>query len=162
MSGPKRPHKVRVLYPKLADGSVPPRPRPTAVGPTCPTWVPAEGKREWKRIIPELAAMGTLADADRASIAAYCAAYARWVAAEKIINQNGVLVEGYRGVTAKNPACQVARDQRAQMLLFARELGLTPKAREHISLHPTEDDVDEGYDDGFFGDRPAQQPRRPS
>jgi P27 family predicted phage terminase small subunit len=138
------PANVRQLRARPgAPGPHPPKPAPAWEPPTCPSWLAAEAKREWRRILPELEAMGLLAKADRATIAGYCSAWSRLVEAEKLIAEHGVLVEGYRGSLVKNPACQLARDAAAQVAAAARELGLTPRARESLSTSPAELDEDE-------------------
>lgn len=143
---PRRPHQAKVieLPPTHHEPPGPPRPRPGR--PTCPSWMPKDGRAEWRRVLPELELMGLALRADRATLAGYCASYARWVEAERLISADGVIVDGYRGGRVKHPAAQIARDSRASMLVFARELGLTPRSREGISLTGPElvDDDDDG------------------
>jgi phage terminase small subunit len=43
----------------------------------------AEAKKEWRRITPELQSLGLIARIDRAALALYCQAYARWVWCEE-------------------------------------------------------------------------------
>lgn len=125
------------------------KPRPIMAPPRCPAWMPRDGKRIWRDLVrllhTELAVLTAL---DAAALEGFCSAYSRWVEAEREINRDGVVIEGYRGGRVKHPALQIARDQREAMLKFARELGLTPKAREAISL-PMEDPGDD--DEDLFG-----------
>src|SRR4051812_36960048 len=49
--------------------------------PSCPTWLAAEGKAEWRRIAAQLDGAGLLTTADRAALAALCDAWADYVLA---------------------------------------------------------------------------------
>lgn len=134
------PYPLAVL--KGYAGAPPLRPRPEPKPPACPSWVPAEGRREWRRLVPILDRAGVLSHLDRAVLASFCTTYARLVEAEKAISDRGILVEGYRGSIVKNPAVQVARDARAALVVLARELGLSPKAREALRV-PLDDDIED-------------------
>ena len=48
--------------------------------------------------MPELEAAGLLARADRAALAAYCQAWARWVEAEQKIQSSGPVLKGQHGL----------------------------------------------------------------
>lgn len=119
------------------------RPRPTPKPPSCPTWMPVDGKRAWKRLVPILDDLGILSTLDEGVLAGFCASYARMVEAEREVTRDGVTIEGYRGSRVKHPALQIVRDSRSTLLSFARELGLTPKARELLSMPLVDDDPDD-------------------
>src|SRR3954470_22329956 len=57
-------------------------PQPEAAMPTCPSFLSKEAKKEWRRLSGELYILGLLTRLDRAALAGYCAAYARWAEAE--------------------------------------------------------------------------------
>jgi P27 family predicted phage terminase small subunit len=122
-------------------------PQPRAKAPGCPTWLPAEGKAEWRRVVPELDRIGMLTKVDRAALAAYCAAWALLVRATRDVEANGLIaeavdkeVETVDGVVhlivrrTKNPAVLIARDAAAQVRQFCAEFGLTPSARSRMDL----------------------------
>lgn len=112
--------------------------------PKCPTWMPRPGRKLWRDTVQYLHAdLGVLTALDTAALSGFCASYGRWVQAEQEISEHGILVEGYRGSRVKNPAAQIARDNREAMLKFARELGLTPKAREALTLPLDDPDNDD-------------------
>jgi P27 family predicted phage terminase small subunit len=110
-------------------------PKPRGGPPGCPSFLPAEAKAEWRRVV---AAMPDrfITDADRAALAVYCARWAVFVAATKEIHARGrgVIVKGYRGSRVKNVALQVQREAAADVKAFAVEFGLTPSARTRIEL----------------------------
>lgn len=62
-------------------------PKPAVKAPSCPRHLIGEARREWKRISRELLALKLLSEVDRAALAAYCQAWARWVYAEEKINR---------------------------------------------------------------------------
>ncbi len=53
----------------------------------CPQWLWREAKREWRRIVPILVEEGFAETVNRFDLANYCQAWARWVEAEKLINE---------------------------------------------------------------------------
>jgi len=110
---------------------------PTGI-PTCPSWLSREAKREWNRVIRELK---NLNKNNRSTLAGYCSAYARWRAAEEVLNKEGLTMEARHGVRAR-PEVKIAQDALTQMKAFAIELGITPKS--HINIPgPTKKPEDE-------------------
>lgn len=120
LNGESRPSRINKREPKHAPGA-----------PGCPSWLPAEGKAEWRRIVPDLDRLGMLAKVDRAALAAYCQQWATLVQAQKEIDKRGLLVEG-DGRIVKNPAVLAAKDAAAAVRLFASEFGLTPSSRARM------------------------------
>jgi P27 family predicted phage terminase small subunit len=117
-------------------------PKPKGI-PTCPSHLDADAKREWKRIGPELMRLGLLTAVDRAALAAYCAAYSRWAAAERNVQKFGVVIKAPRtGTPMHNPYVQVANTSLDQMRKFAIEFGLTPASRSRIQADPLPSDED--------------------
>ncbi len=111
--------------------------------PSPPSWLPREGKAEWRRIVAAVEAWpGWLRSTDRAALVAYCAAWAVWVEAMRDVAERGALVPGRSSADAardgaglvKNPSVQVARDAAVSLRSWARELGFTPDARGRIDL----------------------------
>jgi len=109
-----------------------------------PRWLSDEAKKVWRRTVKQLAQMGVLYESDGDSLAAYCEAVSRHAAASKMVQAEGILVEGRNGLLVKNPAVQVARDAEATIKSFAQEFGLTPSARTRIKVDRTDgDDLDD-------------------
>ena len=109
---------------------------------SCPTWLTDEAKKEWKRVIAELDALGMVQSVDRASLSSYCQAWARWKSAEAIVSSEGqtfkepVLdkqgsVVGHK--VKRHPATIVARDERTSMLRSAALFGFDPSSRTRLS-----------------------------
>ena len=125
---------------KLIDGNPGKRPintnEPKATGgkPTCPSHLSPTAKAEWKRISGTLHELGILTTVDRAALAAYCQAYARWVDAEKRLAETPPLIKTPSGYVQQSPWLSVANKQMELMGRFMAELGITPASRSRIAL----------------------------
>lgn len=111
---------------------------PTPTGtPTCPRHLSKEAKAEWRRISEELSAMGLLTKVDRAALAAYCEAWARWCEAERQIQKFGLVVKSPSGYPMQNPYVGIANTALDQMRKFLVEFGMTPSSRSRLSVETT-------------------------
>jgi len=121
-----------------------PEPKPTVRIPSCPAHLSGEAKKEWRRISKELLAVGLLTVVDRAALAGYCQAWARWVDAEKEISAPGfkTICTTDKGYEHVNPWVQVSNSALKQMKSFLSEFGLTPASRSRIQV-PQEKEEDE-------------------
>lgn len=111
-------------------------PKPKKGAPSCPTWLNAEAKREWRRIVPELERLGLLTLVDRAALAAYCQSYARWQQAEKVIEKQGMTMATPQGFEVARPEVAIARQQMQLVHKFATEFGLSPSSRSRVNAKP--------------------------
>lgn len=109
-------------------------PKPEPSTPSCPTWLHAEAKREWRRIVPHLEQLGLLAQIDRAALAAYCQLYARWWEAEREIKVHGLTQITETGYVAQRPEVGISANALKQMRAYLAEFGLTPSSRSRIDL----------------------------
>lgn len=121
-----------------------PQPQASPEVPTPPAFLGKTAKNEWRRVAPELHRLGLLTQLDRASFAAYCASYGRWVELEKIVTAQGMTFMTKRGVVYKRPEVTMAQKECALMRQFALEFGLTPTSRSRIEVPepPKPDDDD--------------------
>lgn len=116
-----------------------PQPRPER--PTCPRWLLPEAKREWRRIVPELARLGLLTIVDRAALAAYCQAYARWrQAEEELARLKNTVMATPSGYVQQLPQVTISQKERQLMKAFLTEFGLTPASRTRLSVEPPGDE----------------------
>jgi len=88
-------------------------PKPAGRIGACPDWFPADARREWDRIVPELDRLGVLTSVDAATVEAHCLTY-------------GEIVSLARAGAPLKAALL------GQMRAYASELGLTPAARDKI------------------------------
>jgi P27 family predicted phage terminase small subunit len=100
----------------------------------CPTHLNKTAKAEWKRVSKELADSGLLTSVDRAALAGYCVAWARWVDAELHLEKDGVIIAGAMGGTVRNPWLIVATQSLDLVRKFAVEFGMTPSSRARIHV----------------------------
>lgn len=109
-------------------------PRYAATAPPCPKHLTAEARREWRRIVRELLAANLLQVVDRAALAAYCQAWARWVDAELAMQTDGfhMVATTGNGYEYVSPWFQVSTQALKQMKTFLVEFGLTPASRTRI------------------------------
>lgn len=108
--------------------------RPLASLPRCPAHLNELARKEWRRLATPLHEAGLLTLADRAALAAYCAAYARWVEAEEHLSKGPPLIKTPSGYVQQSPWLTVANKQLEIMGRFMAELGLSPSARTRLRL----------------------------
>lgn len=87
--------------------------------------------------------LGVLSEIDGKALGAYCAAFARWVEAEREISQYGIVIRepvllqgeetGYVR-HKKNPAVNISHEAMKLMKSFLVEFGMTPAARSRIHV----------------------------
>jgi P27 family predicted phage terminase small subunit len=109
--------------------------------PEPPEFLMPVAKDEWRRIVVELHRLGLLTLVDERPFAAYCQAYGRWVAAEKLIARmaadepltGGLMIENTRGTAITNPLVVIAKHAASDMVKYAAEFGFTPSARARVA-----------------------------
>lgn len=116
------------------------KPPPSAPNP--PTWISAEARAEWRRVVPELDRLGVLATIDRAILTTYCTAWAKFVEAEASLKikpargtatKDGLVVKDRDGDLRKHPGWQIYREAATLVAQLAKELYLTPVARLRVT-----------------------------
>lgn len=100
--------------------------------PTCPSHLLPTAKAEWKRVVHQLFVLGVISRLDRAALAAYCQAYARWVEAERKLLETPVILKMPSGYIQQNPWLIIATKHMELMQKFAAELGMTPSSRSRV------------------------------
>ena len=111
-----------------------PRPPTPDRAPYAPRYLNAEGKREWRRIVPLLMSLGLYTDLDYAALAMYCQAYGRWVQAERALAKQELILTGAEGGMYQNPMLHVANKAWDQMRKILAEFGLSPSSRSRLQL----------------------------
>lgn len=102
--------------------------------PRCPGHLSETAQREWWRLATPLHEAGVLTLADRAALAAYCQAYARWAEAETKLAETPALLKTPSGYVQQSPWLSVANKQMELMGRFMAELGLTPVSRQRLDI----------------------------
>lgn len=109
-------------------------PEPPDALPRCPSHLSDVARKEWRRLATPLHRMGVLAVTDRAALAAYCQAWARWVEAEEQLQKGPQLIKMPSGYVQQSPWMSIANKQLEVMGRFMAELGLTPSARARLQI----------------------------
>ena len=110
--------------------------RPEVEIPDPPAHLLPAAAEEWARLAPELRRYGLISKLDRAALAVYCQAYARWKHAEEKLRELGDagLVEttltGYRQI---GPWLQISNRAVETMQKFLGEFGMSPSARTRVT-----------------------------
>jgi P27 family predicted phage terminase small subunit len=134
-----------------------PEPEPPKLdeAPPAPAWLLPEAAEEWRRVVPELHALGLLTRVDPAALEAYCTCYGRWRRAEDHLQQHGdvIVIRDERGEvrqTYADPYVGIAQKNLERMQRYAAEFGLSPAARTRIKVKeaPTDADPFAGHDGG--------------
>lgn len=100
--------------------------------PRCPAHLGPVAAKEWRRLARPLHDMGVLSVTDRAALAAYCQAWARWVEAEERLKETPMLIRTPSGYAQQSPWLTIANKQLEIMGRYMSELGLTPAARTRL------------------------------
>lgn len=102
--------------------------------PSAPSWLSADAKKEWRRIMPLLVERRILTDADMGGVENYCVAcgYVREI--ETARRKSGGVIDP-KLFRMQNQAIQTAKQ-------LAAELGLTPVSRSRPSIREDSDDDD--------------------
>ena len=130
-------------------------PKPDRALPKPPKELSRRAKREWRRLAPALYKIGLLAEVYRDPLAAYCAALARWLEAEEMLNtptdnrqrRNTVTTSGLvavtpNGLVVKSAWLTISDKAFDQMLKAGKEFGMTPSAMASLSIEKPDDDDD--------------------
>jgi len=107
--------------------------------PACPSFLTAEAKKEWKRIIDDLVALGVVQKIDRGELAVYCQAWADWkFAREKIaeLQEKGYVENTPSGYKQISSWMQVANRAEERMRSAGNSFGLNPSTRSRLSMTP--------------------------
>lgn len=100
--------------------------------PICPAWLSKEAKAEYRRVGRQLLTLGLVTEIDRAGLAAYANAYARWMAAEKRVDEMGMVVKTVNGNDVQNPYLAIANRAMVDMRRLLVEFGMTPSSRGRV------------------------------
>ena len=143
------PSRIKALRGNVGKREIKPEVQISGPIGACPPHLSAQARKEWKRIVPVLEAVGLATAADRAALAAYCQAYGRWVGAEAALKGQALVFENDKGQTRQNPLIGIANKALDQMRAFLVEFGMTPSSRTRIApaAKPPKDKFEEWLSD---------------
>ena len=112
-------------------------PQPRQITPRCPPWLSNKAKAVWRRMVPELRAMGVLTAVDGEALAAFCQTYMRWRQAEEFLDKHGTTYplrddKGNVRCLQQFPQVAISRNMLLALKAFYGEFGMTPASRSRI------------------------------
>jgi P27 family predicted phage terminase small subunit len=109
-------------------------PQPARTDPPEPlAFLSEDAKAEWRRLAPELHRLGLLTLLDHSAFGAYCSSFARWMAADRMLESEGLLAPGSTGNMVVHPAFKIAVQCARDLIRIGNEFGLTPCGRTRIA-----------------------------
>lgn len=124
-------------------------PKPALTAPEMPKGLPRAARREFRRMVPLLQAIGVISEVDGLALAEYCRAHALIEQAQKEIDKNGMTFITHfedkdgnviAGDIKANPACSILSTQQKVMKSFLIEFGLTPASRSKLKITKKSDE----------------------
>jgi len=109
----------------------PNEPQPEATIPDCPPELGPAARREWDRLVIDLAKLRMITNLDRAALAAYYGAFALWAEAMEQIQKYGTVIKSPTGYPVQSP--YVANCQAEIIIEIAAEFGFAPVSRSRIA-----------------------------
>jgi len=110
--------------------------------PPAPTWLSADAKREWRRVLPILVERRILTTADLGSLENYCVAIGQVREMERVLQSEGHTYTTDNGAIKRHPATAIQADAMTRARLLAAELGLTPVSRSRPAIRDDDDSDD--------------------
>ncbi len=107
--------------------------------PTCPKWLNADAKKEFRRVVKMLSAMGLIGAVDGNAIIRYATTWVRWRQALQMIEKAGE-VSVYKDAEGKVKAIQpsafasIIRGLSEELSRIETAFGMNPSARSRIEV----------------------------
>jgi P27 family predicted phage terminase small subunit len=118
---------------------------------TPPDYLDDVARKEWMRLIPEIKKL-PLKFVDQSLLEQFCVFYSTYVKAHQDILDNGIVVEGARGLQ-KNPAYPIMSDAARSMRQCGMDLGFTFNSRMQMLIPKgNKKPEDNPFSSGMFGD----------
>lgn len=114
--------------------------------PPAPSWLPAHGKAEWRRVVPQLVADRKIAAHELQVVESYCVAVARTREAEAALQQHGLTFMSDSG-PKRRPETTILKENIEAARRLAAELGLTPASRTKNKGGAPGNDDDDAFGD---------------
>jgi P27 family predicted phage terminase small subunit len=99
-----------------------------------PPSLPRDAQEIWRRDVSKLVEVALVDRVDRGALEALCIAYARAKQAGRVVDADGIFVEGSRGQPAVHPAVKIEREAWDAYLRLADQYGMTPIARVRLGM----------------------------
>ncbi len=147
----RKPTRLKITEGTLRRDRMKNEPKSKFAIPTCPTWLPAGAKQEWRRLVRELKAVKLLARIDRDALADLALCVLRLREAEESISEKGLTIVSDKGELKRNPMLITAREYRQALRAWSERFGLSPADRGRLEVPNSEpkmyDPAEEYFDD---------------
>lgn len=104
--------------------------------PRPPLHMTKDEKKIFRKIAKQLAAARVITQLDSNALMLYCTAYVRWVQANKMIEQDGYLIDSPNGYAMPSPWLSISNKSFEQMRQIMTEFGMTPSSRTKVTVLP--------------------------
>lgn len=108
--------------------------------PSCPAYLDATAKKEWKRVMKLLRHRRNIDASDQMALATMCQAYSTMITARKQLAEQDLVFETATGYRQPNPLLAIERNAADLVFRFAREFGLTPASRSKSAVAEVQSD----------------------
>ncbi len=106
----------------------------------CPSWLSKAGKKEWRRVVPELFDVGLATGLDQALLAAYCEEYATMIECAAYIQGQGGIAAYLEGKNSQTqPHLSALTSSRKFIKAVAAKFKLNPSQRAEMVLRRKKD-----------------------
>src|SRR5262245_18557065 len=100
---------------------------------TCPPWLPAAAKREWKRLAPRLTEVGLLTPLDVACFACYCVAVGNVIETTRRLSAEGLTYKA-GDLSKRHPLAPLQSQAMKDVRLLGERFGLDPLSRQRLDV----------------------------
>lgn len=107
--------------------------------PECPEHLDDAAKREWERLLPILAGMRVITEADYIILGSLCQQHAMLIEARRQLGITGLLFKTPNGSLQQSPLVSIVSNCTKQVTVLSRELGLSPSSRGRLQVQPDTD-----------------------
>lgn len=147
-----KPTALRIVQGNPGKRSLPKAEAKPQVGlPNPPEHLTAEAKREWWRMGRRLVRLGLMTEIDKAALAVYSQAWARWAETEAKIREVDALMPGAQFNKERRHFVKQAAEAMRDLMRYLVEFGMTPSSRSRVhASKPAEetDPVEKWLNDG--------------
>lgn len=141
-----RKHLTKQEIQARREGEARLRPPADAVKP--PSWLSKEARKVWRRAVASLGPLDILTNADVEQLAVFCDAVARYAECSRIIEREGLIVEGARG-PMQHPAAVAQAKYAAIVARLGSKFGLDPSGRASLAIPKGEDKPKDRFEELF-------------
>jgi P27 family predicted phage terminase small subunit len=104
--------------------------------PRCPTWLPTDAKRTWKKIVnsnpPDW-----FRDSDLPLLESYCLSYSQMRDAHTVLETEGIYTSNAAGSVIAHPAMKIISDCQSRLSMLATKMRLCQNARHTDTVATT-------------------------